>query len=158
MSRADNILASIDHSTFARLISKSNHLVIATLQIVHVVGLLMLLSALLLMSLRLLGATLEQTPVSQVARLPTRMFWLGVTLAIVSGLLMFIGSPAHYFYNRAFDLKILLLLAAVTLQLALFQPLAAADSPPPGLVRLSVALSLLLWFGIGVAGRAIGFV
>jgi hypothetical protein len=158
LSTADSILASIDHSTFARLISKSNHMVIASLQIIHVVGLLMLLSTLLLMSLRLLGVTLEQAPVPQVTRLPTRLFWLGVTLAIVSGILMFIGSPAHYFYNRAFDLKMLLLLAALTAQLALFRRLAARDPPPSGLARLGVALSLLLWFGVGVAGRAIGFV
>jgi hypothetical protein len=157
LSTAD-ILASIDHSAFARLISKSNHMVIASLQIFHVLGLLMLLSSLLLMSLRLLGVTLEQAPVPQVTRLPTRLFWLGVTLTIASGLLMFIGSPAHYFYNPAFDLKMMLLLAAVTVQFVLFRRVAALDAPPPGLARLSVLLSLLLWFGVGVAGRAIGFV
>ena len=157
MSTAD-ILASIDHSAFARLISKSNHMVIASLQIFHVLGLLMLLSSLLLMSLRLLGVTLEQAPVPQVTRLPTRLFWLGVTLTIASGLLMFIGSPAHYFYNPAFDLKMMLLLAAVTVQFVLFRRVAALDAPPPALARWSVLLSLLLWFGVGVAGRAIGFV
>lgn len=152
-----DLLATIDHSAFARLISKSNHMVIASLQIIHVIGLLMLLSSLLLMSFRLLGIMLEQAPLPQVTRLPGRLFWIGVTLAIVSGILMFIGSPAHYFYNRAFDLKMVLLLIAVTVQLVLFQRVAARDAPR-GLVRLSVALSLLLWFGIGAAGRAIGFV
>ncbi len=157
MSTPD-LLAAIDHSAFARLISKSNHLVIAGLQMIHVIGLLMLLSSLLLMSLRLLGLTLEQVPVPHVTRLPGRLLWVGVTLAASSGLLMFIGSPAHYFYNRAFDVKMGLLLAAVAVQFALFRRVAAIDSPPPALARLSVAVSLLLWFGVGVAGRAIGFV
>jgi hypothetical protein len=48
--------------------------------------------------------------------------------------------------------------AAVAVQFALFRRVAAIDSPPPALARLSVAVSLLLWFGVGVAGRAIGFV
>jgi hypothetical protein len=150
-------LSALQHSGLARAISKANHLVIAGLQIVHVFGFLLLLSALVLMSLRLLGLALGRQSLSQVLRDPSRLFWLGLALAVVSGSLIFLTGPQHYFYNGAFELKMLLLLAAVLLQLTLFHAVARGSESHPLFTRLSVLLSLLLWFGVGAAGRAIGF-
>jgi len=79
-------------------------------------------------------------------------------LAVISGALMFVTGTSHYYYNRAFDVKMLLLLAAVVTQLALFRRVAVRESPGPVLARVIVALSLAFWFGIAIAGRAIGFV
>jgi len=75
-----------------------------------------------------------------------------------SGLLMFIGSPRHYFYNPAFDVKMGLLVLAVLIQAILFRKVANSDRPGPWLTRASVALSLGSWFAVSMAGRAIGFV
>jgi hypothetical protein len=52
----------------------------------------------------------------------------------------------------------LLLLAALIVQFALFSRIAARESARPTPARLSVVLSLVFWFGVGIAGRAIGFV
>jgi hypothetical protein len=113
---------------------------------------------LVLMSLRLLGLVLQRQSIPQVTRGPTRLFWSGLSLTVMSGALMFITGTRHYYYNRAFDAKMLLLLTAVVIQLALFRRVAASESPRPALARVTVALSLVFWFGIAVAGRAIGFV
>ena len=53
---------------------------------------------------------------------------------------------------------VLLLLAAVLMQILLFQRVSARESATPLLARISVAISLVLWFGVSLAGRAIGFV
>ena len=151
-------LTAIQNNGFARAITKSDHLVIAGLQIIHVFAFLLLLSSLVLMSLRLLGLVLQRQSIPQVTRGPTRLFWSGLSLTVMSGALMFITGTRHYYYNRAFDAKMLLLLTAVVIQLALFRRVAASESPRPTLARVTVALSLAFWFGIAVAGRAIGFV
>ena len=151
-------LTAIQTSGFARAITKSNHLVIAVLQIIHVFGFLLLLSSLVLMSLRLLGLVLQRQSIPQVTQGPTRLFWFGLSLAVASGALMFVTGTKHYYYNRAFDAKMLLLLTAVVMQLALFHRVAVSESPRPALARTSVAFALVFWFGVAIAGRAIGFV
>jgi hypothetical protein len=156
--RIVDALTAIQISGFARAITKSNHLVIAVLQIIHVFAFLLLLSSLVLMSLRLLGLVLQRQSIPQVTQGPTRLFWFGLSLAVVSGALMFVTGTKHYYYNRAFDAKMLLLLTAIVIQLALFHRVAVSESPRPALARASVAFSLVFWFGVAIAGRAIGFV
>ncbi len=153
-----DILTWIQTSTLGHAISKSNHLLIAAFQVVHVMGFVLLLSSLVLISLRLLGVTLANHTIPQVARQTSRLLWLGLALAVSSGALMFIGSPRHYYDNPAFRTKMLLLGAAVLIQIVLFQRVAARESAHRILARVSVAVSLLLWFGVSMAGRAIGFV
>jgi hypothetical protein len=156
--RIVDALTAIQISGFARAITKSNHLVIAVLQIIHVFAFLLLLSSLVLMSLRLWGLVLQRQSIPQVTQGPTRLFWFGLSLAVVSGALMFVTGTKHYYYNRAFDAKMLLLLTAVVFQLALFHRVSVSESPRPALAKASVAFSLVFWFGVAIAGRAIGFV
>jgi hypothetical protein len=153
-----DVLTAIQNSGFARAITKSDHLVIAGLQIIHVFAFLLLLGSLVLMSLRLLGLVLQQQSIPLVTTGLTRLFWSGLSLAVISGALMFVTGTRHYFYNRAFDAKMLLLLVAVVIQLVLFRKVALRESPTQVLATTTVALSLLFWFGVAIAGRAIGFV
>ncbi len=62
------VLQAIQDSPVAHAVSKSNHLVGAGLQIVHVLGFILLLSALVMLSLRLVGLALKQQPLASVAR------------------------------------------------------------------------------------------
>jgi hypothetical protein len=156
--KTSDVLTAIQNSGFARAITKSDHLVIAGLQIIHLFAFLLLLSSLVLMSLRLLGLVLQRQSIPQVTWLPTRLFWSGLSLAVTTGALMFVTGTKHYYYNRAFDAKMLLLLIAVVIQLTLFRKVAASESPRPVPARVIVALSLVSWFCIAIAGRAIGFV
>lgn len=157
MTTAD-VLTLIQGTSLSHTISKSNHLLIAGFQVFHVIGFVLLLAALLLISLRLLGLILQQQTVPEVARQALRLVWSGLALAVISGTLMFIGSPRHYFYNPAFGVKMLLLVAAVVIQAGLFRKVAMSTPASPWLTRTSVALSLALWFAVSMAGRAIGFV
>jgi uncharacterized protein DUF6644 len=148
----------VQSSALAHAISKSNHLLIASLQVLHVLGFVLLLASLVLISLRLLNCILSTQAVSEVAAQAVRLLWLGLALAVGSGVLMFIGSPKHYFYNSAFELKMALLAAAIIFQASLFRWISTGAPAPPWLTRVSVGLSLALWFAVSMAGRAIGFV
>jgi hypothetical protein len=152
------VLTAIQDSAIAHSISKSNHLVGAALQVVHVLAFITLLASIVLISLRLLGLALKDQPLADIVRDANRLLYIGLGLATASGLLMFVASAKLYFYKTAFELKMLLFLTAVVLQFALLRRLARSESAaPPALVRTVVAISLTVWFGIGFAGRMIGF-
>jgi hypothetical protein len=153
-----DILIAIQNSPVAHAVSKSNHLVGAGLQIVHVLGFILLLAALVLISLRVLGLALKSQTIPDVAHDATRLIWIGLALAVVSGTLMFVATPTLYFYKWAFELKMGLLVIAVILQTTVFRKVSRSESPNPAFARTSVLLSLLTWFGIGFAGRIIGFI
>ena len=152
------ILTAIQNSPVAHAISKSNHMVAAILQVVHVLGFILLLASLVLISLRLLGLAFKEQPITRVARDATRLLWIGLGMAVASGTLMFVSSARLYYYNPAFEVKMGLFAIAVLVQLLLLRKATATDSPTPTLARTSVALALISWFGVGLAGRIIGFI
>lgn len=154
----DTVLSAIQSTGVSHWVAKADHLFTAGLQVVHVIGFILLLASLLLISLRLLGLIFKQQTVPQIARETLRLLWLGLALAAFTGVLMFIGAPKHYAYNPAFVTKMVLLLVAVIVQATLFGRVASSEAPRPWLARLGVALAVFFWFGVSLAGRAIGFV
>lgn len=139
----------LQNTPVAHSISKSHHLVGAFLQIVHIAGFIALLAAVVMLTLRRFDWVLTNVPRARIEREFGRILWWGLALALASGVLMFVASPILYFYNRAFELKLAMLLVAVAVQIALLK------APRPAVVT---AASVVLWFAVGVAGRAIGFI
>jgi hypothetical protein len=83
--------------------------------------------------------------------------WIGLVLAAVSGVLMFVSAPRLYYFNTAFELKMGLLVLAVIVQVVLLRATKSEPEASPALARTSAVLALLCWFGVGLAGRVIGF-
>jgi hypothetical protein len=128
------------------------------IQVTHVMGLILLLTALLLVNLRLLGWGLRSLPLPQVVHATRWALRLGLVLAIGSGSLLFLSAPVGYIANVAFVPKMALLFAALFVQATLYRRITRNASPSPLLARSTAVLSLTLWFSVGLAGRAIGFV
>lgn len=152
------LLSWLQATVLAQAVSKSNFLVGAGLQILHIFGLLLLFGAVSLVSLRLLGLVLVQQPIVLVSRAATRYVWIGIAMASVSGALMFITTPIRYASNRPFLAKMALLVVALLVQRLLFQRVAARDSPDAGVARVTVFATVALWTGVTWAGRFVGFV
>lgn len=151
-------LSDIEHLPLAQALAKSDHLVGASLQVVHILGFVLLLAGVVFISLRLLGLALTDQPLPRLSGGVLKLVSLGLLLAFLSGVAMFIASPQLYFYKPVFQFKLLLFVGAVVLHVLLLRRVAQQEQPAPALARASVALSLLGWFGIGLAGRMIGFV
>src|SRR4051794_16789750 len=115
MSTQD-VLSAIQNSAVAHAVSKSNHMVGAMLQIVHVLGIILLLASLVLLSLRLLNLAFARQSVPDVGRDAIRLMRIGIILALASGVLMFVSAPRLYFNNPAFQLKMLLFVLAIIVQ------------------------------------------
>jgi hypothetical protein len=127
-------------------------------EVVHLLGITLLLGAALVLNLRLLGAAMRRQSIAEIARAIAPLLWSGVALAVGSGLLLFVTEAVKCYYNAAFWYKMGLLSSAVVFQLLVRRRLEGAPPASAALVKGAAAISLALWFGVAVAGRAIAFV
>lgn len=124
------------------------------LEIVHIVGIALLLGNLVLLDLRVFGRGVE-LPVLPLARLALAIAVTGFLLAAASGLLMFASQAGEMLANRAFTLKMLLIFAAGC-NAAWFHgrgSLARRDLP----ARLQMIASTMLWLAVIACGRWIAY-
>jgi hypothetical protein len=147
----------VGHTGIGIAMRKSTFLFPAV-EVVHVLGLTLLLGSVLAVDMRLLGGGIKRQSTATVAQSISPVFWAGLALALGTGLVLFIGEPVKCFYNAAFWWKMGLLLAAVTFHLTLFRWISRSESARPVAQRSAAILSLTLWFGVGIAGRVIGFI
>jgi hypothetical protein len=149
-------LESLQSSAVGQLISGSNHLVGAAVQIVHIAGIVLLLTSVLLVALRLLGLGLREQSVAEVEELARPFLWWGLAATVISGSLFFISTAVIYAPKWAFQLKLVLLVLAVLLQFGLIRRLVNHPASK-AMTRGGAVASLVLWVSVGLAGRAIGF-
>ena len=124
------------------------------LEVVHIVGIALLLGNLVLLELRVFGRGAE-LPVLPLARLALGTALAGFTLAAGSGLAMFAPQPGELIANRAFTLKMLLIFAAGC-NAAWFHgrgSLARRDLH----ARLQMIASTMLWLAVIACGRWIAY-
>jgi len=129
----------------------------AILEMIHLLGLTILLGALMVLDLRLFGFGMRKQPISQMAKDLTTWMWIGLVTILGSGVLLFFGEPMKLFGSPSFHVKMVLLFLAIVFQFTLFRKVTSNDNASPGLDKFAGVLSLVLWFGVGLAGRAIGF-
>ncbi len=124
------------------------------LEVVHIVGIALLLGNLLLLELRVFGLGLA-LPAEPLARLALSLSLAGFGLAAASGLLMFSTQPAELLANRAFTLKMVLLLAAGCNAGAFHarRSLQRLDAPARALMLVSTAI----WLAVIGCGRWIAY-
>lgn len=141
----------------------SNYWVWPTLEMIHFLGLCLVLGSLLIVDLSVIGfargVSLRLVDKFIIATL------IGFALNAVTGVLFVVGDPARYFHNIAFKIKILLIMFAGFN--ALFftfrvRPRISAGSDnfqEIGLdAKICTALSLTFWTSIIVLGRFIPYV
>ncbi len=153
----ETIFQAIQSSALSLYISHLNASAGAIAQLFHIVGFLLILTAVLLVNLRLIGLGLHRQPIPYLAKVTAPLVTYGLLLVLVSGLFIFLPSAALYFPNPAFWLKFILLAFALTIQWTLYRVTTRLEQPHPALAGITALLSITLWFGVAFAGRAIGF-
>lgn len=145
----------MDFPRFAGLPGLASHpWAYPALEVLHIVGIALLLGSLVLVELRVWGAGAE-LPLKALARLALPVSLAGFVLAAGSGLLMFAAHPGDMLANRAFLLK-LGLVSLAGLNAAFFHArgsLVRGD----GVARAQTVLSLGLWLGAIICGRWIAY-
>ena len=127
---------------------------IATLEIVHLIGLALLLGTILMVDLSLLGLGIPKHPVSRIA--PELHNWTlaGLAIMLVSGPLILLSEAVKCYKTPAFWIKMALLAIAVFFHFTIHRRVTLAEPPAPR-ARLVASFSLALWFGVAMAGKAI---
>ena len=144
-----------DHLWIAEFIRDSTW-IFALLEVFHLFGLTLLLGMLVVVNLRLFGFGLKRQTLAEVASDALPWTILGMTVSISSGLLLFVSEALKCYDSQPFFLKMGLLFTALLFTFTFQRRMTKAEQPT-GWGRFAACFSLTLWFGVGLAGRAIAF-
>ena len=124
------------------------------LEVAHIVGIALMLGSLVLVELRV-WAYAAELPLRPLARAGLRLSMTGFGVIVCSGLLMFAAHPGELLANRAFVIKIgLVLLGGVNAAaFHLRDSLGRSDTT----ARAQTVLSLGLWLAVIICGRWIAY-
>lgn len=155
-------IASIEASGLATAIRNSLYL-FPFIESVHVIGLTLVFGTIAIVDLRLLGVASTARPFTAVASDVFKWTWMAFAVTATTGALMFITNASTYYQSVYFRAKMALLVLS-GLNLLVFEMTARrsvrawdrnAAAPVAG--RAAAALSLLIWVGVILLGRWIGF-
>lgn len=133
----------------------SHPLAYPALEVLHLIGIALLLGSLVVFELRVWGVAPE-LPLPRLARLTLPLSLVGFALAAASGLLMFASQPAELLANRSFLWKMALLMLAGT-NAAIFHARGGL-ARPDAVAKWQAGLSVGLWVAIIACGRWIAYV
>jgi hypothetical protein len=133
------------------------------IETVHVLGIIFTAGTIAIVDLRILGLALARYAARELLAPLVKVTWIGFLVMAATGILLFCSEADKLYFNWAFRVKLALLLTAGFNQW-LFQSAYhrlipgwdTATTPPWG-ARLAATLSLGLWLGIIVMGRAIAY-
>ena len=124
------------------------------LEVVHIVGIALLLGNLVLFELRVWGFGPE-LPVHALARLALRLSLLGFALIAARGLLMFAGQPTELLASRVFVIKMgLVMLAGLN---AVWFHARGSLGRLDRAARIQTVVSMGLWLAVIICGRWIAY-
>ena len=126
-------------------------------QSVHLVGITVFLASMLLLNLRLAGFGMTDWSVSWLARQLRPWARSAITLIVLSGLLIFLGTPEKYLGSNPFRIKMATLCLAILFHVGVLRRFVRSESPSRAVNIFVAGVSLTLWFSVGWAGRAIAF-
>lgn len=152
----------LENSSWATAIHQSLWL-FPMLETAHLFGIVSLVGATSALDLRLIGLTMKGEPVSRIAGRLLPWAWAGLTIQVVTGLCLFASEATRCFENKAFRIKMVMLvltgLNALIFHQTVYRRVTSWDEAPatPLGAKLAGCCSILLWFGIVAAGRWIAF-
>jgi hypothetical protein len=151
------------HDTNLATSIRESDFVYPIIETIHVLAIALLVGTVAIVDLRLLGIVLKRERVSRVAGQVLPLTWAGFVAMFVTGGLLFVAQAAKSYANPAFRIKMFLLvlvgLNPLVFHSTIYRSVGTWDAAPaaPGRGRLAAVLSICLWSGIIIAGRAIAY-
>ena len=129
------------------------------IEAIHLLGLGFIGGAVLVVDLRLLGFGLRRQSAAQLSR--DAQPWLvgSLIVMIITGGLLFTSEAIKCYYHGAFWFKMASLLLAILFTFTVQRKAVMADENrlAPLWSKVVAVVSVLLWSGVGIGGRWIGF-
>jgi hypothetical protein len=129
-----------------------------SIEVVHLLGLVVLLGTISVVDLRLLGFGMRRQTVTRVSEELAPWTLAGIGIMLLTGIPLLLSEAVKCYQNDAFWLKMEFLLAALIFHFTIYRKVTSSDKIRPLWAKATACLSLLLWFGVGLAGRAIAFI
>jgi hypothetical protein len=146
-----------DHTAIGQAIRDSRFL-FPIIESIHLFALTVLLGTVVVLNLRLLRLALTRQSLPAVALALAPLTFRSLMTMLASGALLFVSEALKCYENPPFLFKMAMLAAAIVFQWTVARAVVRSATEPGRLLSCATALlSLTLWFGVGVAGRAIGF-
>jgi hypothetical protein len=131
-------------------------------EIVHITGFVILVGSIVVLDLRLLGLS-RALRVSMLTRHVLPWSVAAFALIVPTGLMMFMAHASDFITNRAFQLKLLLIMLAginaAAFHVGVYRSVARWDeqATPPVAARVHALASLLLWISVLACGRLLAY-
>jgi len=129
------------------------------IEAIHLLGLGVIGGAVLVVDMRLLGLGLKRQSAAELTR--NAQPWLvgSLVLMIITGGLLFLSEAIKCYYHDAFWFKMSCLFLAIVFTFTLQRKLTMSDETrvSPVWSKVVAIVSVLLWAGVGIGGRWIGF-
>jgi hypothetical protein len=147
------------HTAIAHAIHNSSWL-FPFVEIFHLLALSLLGGTVILVDLRFFGLGMKSKGVSELSRDVEPWKLLSLAVMLLSGFLLFISEAVKMYTNQAFRVKMLFLALALVFTFTIHRRFTRAESDglSPVAGKLVALISMALWAGVGLGGRAIGFV
>ena len=129
--------------------------VVSLIEVLHLLGLTLLVGSVVVVSLRMFGLAMTRRPVSEVAGDLWRWTLYGLTMQVASGVMLFMSEAVRWYHSGPFLVKMTCLLLALLFHFTIYRHVTRRNDLKPVVYRLTGALALTLWFSVGLAGRAI---
>lgn len=141
---------------FATAIADSQY-AFAVIEVFHLFGIILLLGSASLMSLRLVGLAMREQSIPELSRQIGWYTSIGLITMLVSGLLMVSSIPNKYYHSGPFWWKMGFFWAGVVFHFTVYRKVTRSDRIGFLLSGFTALVTIVLWYGTGAFGRAIGF-
>ena len=133
----------------------------AVVEAIHLVALAVIGGAVLVVDLRLLGLAFQEQRVGDVARVAQPWFVWSLAAMLLTGFALFLSLAASkYYVHDYFWVKMYFLAGAMLFSFLIRQRVIMGDDARANsaLGKVVAIVSLVLWSGVGFAGKAIGYI
>ena len=139
----------LEHISWTSAIDNSPWLSPA-MYVVHYFSFFVLIGTIAVIDLRLLGVTGRRQSVTQLAEQFFPWMWVGFSIAVLTGFIMFAPDASTFFPKGFFWIKILVVLLGAVAALVIQRNVRQWDQPPaiPIRAKLMAFLSLVLWLSV----------
>ena len=156
-----SIFRSIQDSGFGSTIAQSDWM-FPTIEVAHVLCLSVVLGTIVVVDLRLMGLASKERSVSAMTKQFLPWTWGAWLCAAVTGTALFTSRAADYMTHPVFPAKFVFMgLAALNMLYFHFtteKTISQWDTgQPSGGAKMAGLVSLLMWGGVIICGRQIGF-
>jgi hypothetical protein len=150
------LFAWLGHTWLGQTI-RSSAVLIALTQIVHLLGLTLLIGTIMMVDMELLGFGFRRHPAARIAGELAPWTIGGLVVMLISGPLILSSETLKCYESSFFWIKMSILLAAIVFHFTVHRQVARSE-PPAGRfrARLVACVSLGLWIAVALAGKMIG--